>query len=194
MQNLLYEGVDVSKFSQTWAKIGSNLSKFWKNRVILLIILPKIKQIGIWMGHFFLKNWYLYGSTFKFHSGTSPTKTKLEYPRALLDILLLVLWSRRVNFQEDQLALYWEGLVDLQLISVIFIKFRLENLWISIGPVDYKPGRSSVLWVRKYTQPSSSPMDYAWSTVGYCSASPSCTQEGARNLSFFATYIYSNYM
>ena len=31
------------------------------------------------MGYFFLKNWYLYGSTFKFRGATS-YQTKLEYP------------------------------------------------------------------------------------------------------------------
>ena len=54
-----------SKFSQNWF----NLRKFRKKRVILLKISPKIEQIGMWMGHFFLKNWYLYGSTFKFRGG-----------------------------------------------------------------------------------------------------------------------------
>ena len=37
--------------------------KFWKNRVILLKISPKIGPIGIWMSHFFFL--YLNGSTFK---------------------------------------------------------------------------------------------------------------------------------
>ena len=31
---------------QTWGKIGLDLRKLWKNCVILLKILPKIKQIG----------------------------------------------------------------------------------------------------------------------------------------------------
>ena len=31
--------------------------------------LAKSGPIGIWMGHFFFKNWYLYGSTFKFRGG-----------------------------------------------------------------------------------------------------------------------------
>ena len=47
------------------AKIGSNLRKFWKKLVILFIFWLKIEPIGIWMGYFFLKKWYLYGSTFK---------------------------------------------------------------------------------------------------------------------------------
>ena len=66
MQNLVYEWVDFSKSGQIWAKIGSNLRKFWKKSVISFKIWPKIGPIGIWMGYFFLKNWYLYGSTFKF--------------------------------------------------------------------------------------------------------------------------------
>ena len=41
---------------QNLAKIGSNLRKFWT-----MVILFKIGPIGIWMGYFFLKNWYLYG-------------------------------------------------------------------------------------------------------------------------------------
>ena len=60
--NLVYKWVDFSKFPQTWAKIGLDLRKFWKNCVILLKILPKIKQIGTLMGHYFLKTWYLLGT------------------------------------------------------------------------------------------------------------------------------------
>ena len=52
MQNLIYEWVDFSKYSQIWAKIGSNLRKFVKNWVILLKTWPKIGPIGIWMGEF----------------------------------------------------------------------------------------------------------------------------------------------
>ena len=83
MQNLVYEWVDFSKVPQIWAKImkiGSNLRKFWKNRVILLKIWQKMGPIGIWMGRFFLKNWYLYGSTFKFCGGTSLPKPNLSTP------------------------------------------------------------------------------------------------------------------
>ena len=82
--NLVYKWVDFSKFSQTWAKIGLDLRKLWKNCVILLKILPKIKQIGTLMGQYFLKTWYLLGyfyrSTFKVCGSTSLPKTKLEYP------------------------------------------------------------------------------------------------------------------
>ena len=49
--------MDFSKFPQTWAKIGLDLRKLWKNCVILLKILPKIKQIGTLMGQYFLKTW-----------------------------------------------------------------------------------------------------------------------------------------
>ena len=83
MQNLVYEWVEFSKAPQIWAKIGSNLRKFGKNRVILIKIWPKIRPIGIWMGRFFLKNWYLYGSTFKFRGGTSLPKPNLSTPRPL---------------------------------------------------------------------------------------------------------------
>ena len=79
---LVYEWVDFSKLGQIWAKIGSNLRKFWKKLVILFKIWPKIGPIVIWMGYFFLKNWYLYGSTFKFHGGTSLPKPNLSTPRA----------------------------------------------------------------------------------------------------------------
>ena len=82
IQNLVYEWVDFSKFGQIWAKIGSNLRKFWKKSVILFKIWPKIEPIGIWMGYFFLKNWYLYGSTFKFRGDTSLPKPNLSTPRA----------------------------------------------------------------------------------------------------------------
>ena len=46
--------------------------------VILFKIWFKIGPIGIWMGYFFLKNWYLYGSTFKFRGGTSLPKPNLS--------------------------------------------------------------------------------------------------------------------
>ena len=51
--------------------------------VILFKIWPKIGQIGIWMGYFFLKNWCLYGSTFKFCGGTSLPKPNLSTPGGL---------------------------------------------------------------------------------------------------------------
>ena len=54
-QNLVYKWVDFSKFFQIWAKMGSNLRKFWKNWAILLKIWPKVGPFGIWMGHFFFK-------------------------------------------------------------------------------------------------------------------------------------------
>ena len=47
---------------QNWAKISLDLRKVWKNWVILLKILPKIKQIGTFNGSIFLENlvftWY----------------------------------------------------------------------------------------------------------------------------------------
>ena len=86
MQNLVYEWVDISKFSQIWAKSGSNSRKFLKNLAILLKILLKIGLIDIWMGHFFLKNWYFYGSTFKFRRVTSLPKPNLSTPHWLHNI------------------------------------------------------------------------------------------------------------
>ena len=88
MQNLVYEWVDFSKFGQIWVKIGSNLRKFLKKLVILCKIWPKIGPIGIWMGYFFLKNWYLYGSTFKFRGGTSLPKPNLSTPRDLYFVII----------------------------------------------------------------------------------------------------------
>ena len=38
------------------------------------------------MGYFFLKNWYLYGSTFKFRGGTSLSKPNLSTPPPDLDM------------------------------------------------------------------------------------------------------------
>ena len=62
---------NVPKFEPKLAKISENFEKSgdfaenWTN--------------WIWIGHFFLKNWYLYGSTFN-SVLEHPTKTKLEYP------------------------------------------------------------------------------------------------------------------
>ena len=80
MQNLVYEWVDFSKVPQIWAKIGSNLRKLWKNRVILLKIWLKIGPIGMWMGHFFLKKLVFVWVYFQILWRHIPTKTKLEYP------------------------------------------------------------------------------------------------------------------
>ena len=76
MKNLVYEWVDF----QNYPKIGSNLRKFLKNWAILLKIWPKIGLNGIWMSQFFLKNWSLYGCTFKYRGGTSLPKPNLSTP------------------------------------------------------------------------------------------------------------------
>ena len=57
----------LPNLSQNWLKF----KKIWKTQVILLKISLKIGLMGIWMGHFFLKNWYLYESTFKFRSAVA---------------------------------------------------------------------------------------------------------------------------
>ena len=84
MQNLVYEW---SIFQNV-----SKLEKIGKNQVILLKIWSKIEQvaIGIWMGHFFLKIWYLYGSLFKFCGSTSIPKPNLSTPP--VSILVLSKW------------------------------------------------------------------------------------------------------
>ena len=62
----------------------ANFKKILKNWVILLKIWPQIEQIGICMGHFFLKNLYLYGSTFKFCGSTSLSKPNLSTPQGFV--------------------------------------------------------------------------------------------------------------
>ena len=44
--------------SQNWLRFKKIVEKF----VILLKILPKIRQIGTLMGQYFLKTWYLLGT------------------------------------------------------------------------------------------------------------------------------------
>ena len=82
MQNLVYKWVNLKNFSLIWAKIGSNLRKFWEKSGNFTQNLVQIRPIGIWMGHLFLKHWYLYQSTVYFRNlgWHVPTKTKLEYP------------------------------------------------------------------------------------------------------------------
>ena len=74
MQNLIYEWVNFSKFEPKLAQIfekSVNLVKTW----------PKlVGQIGILMGHFLLKNWYMYGYTLKFLSNTSLPKPNWSTP------------------------------------------------------------------------------------------------------------------
>ena len=52
-KNLVYEWVDFSKFAQIWAKIGSNLRKFWKKSSDFAQNL-----VQNW------SNWYMNGSLF----------------------------------------------------------------------------------------------------------------------------------
>ena len=87
-------GLFFSKVPQIWAKIGSNLGKFWKNWVILLEIWPKLGPIGIWMGHFFLEKLVFVWVYFQILWRHIPTKTKLEYPpRKISRIVLLPFWN-----------------------------------------------------------------------------------------------------
>ena len=72
----IYVDAILPIYSIIWAKI-------WKKIVIVFKIWPKIGPICIWMGYFFLKNWYLYGSIFKFRGGTSLPKPNLSTPRDL---------------------------------------------------------------------------------------------------------------
>ena len=66
-----------SKFSQFWAKIGSNLRKFWKKWVILFKVWRKIGPIGKSLKK--KKMVRAYGS-FKFRGGTSLPKPNLSTP------------------------------------------------------------------------------------------------------------------
>ena len=61
---------NLAKFKKILEKIGNfvqNLAQNWADWYI-------------WMGYFFLKNWYLYGSTFKFRGSTSLPKPNLSIP------------------------------------------------------------------------------------------------------------------
>ena len=73
MHNLVYEWVDFSKFAQIyWLKFKNTLEKSGN------VAQNLTKNWTDWYnGHFFLKNWYLYGSAFKFRSGTSLPKPNL---------------------------------------------------------------------------------------------------------------------
>ena len=76
MQNLVYEWVDFSKFGQIWLKFKKILEKIGN------FVQNLVQNWADWYmnGYFFLKNWYLYGSTFKFHGGTSLPKPNLSTP------------------------------------------------------------------------------------------------------------------
>ena len=76
----VWTGWFFQNFPRFESKVAANLRQFWKDWVILLKIWPKIGLTGIWMGHFFLKNWYLYGSTFKFCCGIYPYQNQTWVP------------------------------------------------------------------------------------------------------------------
>ena len=65
INGLIFQNFPNLKFKKIWEKIGQFCSK--------------LDQL-VWMDHFFLKNWYLYGSTFKFCYGTSLPKPNLSNP------------------------------------------------------------------------------------------------------------------
>ena len=73
-QDYVYEWVEFSKFSQIWARIGSNLRKFWKNWTILL----KIWLICM-IGSLLLEKLVFVWVYFQISWQHIPTKTKLEY-------------------------------------------------------------------------------------------------------------------
>ena len=74
MNGLIFQ--NVPKFKPKLAQILKKL----KNQVILLKIWPKIEQIGIRMGHFFLEKLVFVCVYFQILLLHIPTKTKLEYP------------------------------------------------------------------------------------------------------------------
>ena len=80
-----------------WLKFKKILEK---NQAILLKLWAKIGLIGIWMGHFFFKNLYFYGSTFKFCSSMSLSKPNLSTPRVsyMLNSHFICCSSRRFRF------------------------------------------------------------------------------------------------
>ena len=96
-------------FFQNFPKFEPN----WKNRVMLLTIWPKIGPIGLWMSNFFLKNWYLYGSTFKFCGSMSLPKPNLstplgcEHADSIMHSGTLFPTSDRKNISPAQLETDW---------------------------------------------------------------------------------------
>ena len=65
-----------------WAKIGSNLRKFWENLAILLKLGPKLDWLVCINGSLFSWKICIYGSSFKFRGGTSLPKPNLSTPLA----------------------------------------------------------------------------------------------------------------
>ena len=70
MLNLVYK----------WVNFGSNFRKFWKNRVILLKIWPKIEQIGMCMGYLFLEKLVFVWAYFQIPGRHLYKKPNFEYP------------------------------------------------------------------------------------------------------------------
>ena len=60
-------------------KIASSLSKFWKNRAVLLKIWSKIRSIGILTGRFFLEKLVFVWVYFQISRRHLLTQTKLEH-------------------------------------------------------------------------------------------------------------------
>ena len=80
MQNPVYEWVDFSQFGQIWAKIGSNLRKFWKKIGNFVKNLAQNWADWYMNGLLFLEKLVFVWVYFQILWQHIPTKTKLEYP------------------------------------------------------------------------------------------------------------------
>ena len=101
----------------TFQKFVSNLRNFWKNWMILLKIWLKIRSHGIWKGHFFLKNLYVYGFTYIICD-----VSKLEYPPLIKHIFYSIL-----NPTETK-SLHWNMYpILILMLFIILPKLRPED-------------------------------------------------------------------
>ena len=98
---------------QNWLKFKKILKK---KMVDFAQNLAQIEPIGIWMGHFFLKIWYFYGSTLKFGSSTSLPRLNFSTPR-------VPLWYYRslffFNCRRCQLALFQLTMTVIKIMSIM---------------------------------------------------------------------------
>ena len=96
----MYEWVDFSKVPQIWAKIGSNLRKFWKKSGDFALNLAKNWTDWYMNGSLFLEKLVFAWVYFQILWRHIPTKTKIEYPPVQVSDNTPILHSSIVIFSK----------------------------------------------------------------------------------------------
>ena len=102
--------------------------------MILLKISPKkLDQLEIWMGHFCLKNWYLYGFTFK-SMAAQPYQNQAWVPQGKYDTFIMYsIWSTWTRVDLRCYKNHYQSFVILAGFVIIIFKTSGLQSWFLIS-------------------------------------------------------------